>query len=84
MVRGAGFEPVDQPLALQELTKDGTQQSTHDKPEEILCSRVVEAWAFLPVELQRSIVTIVEQHVQLSLGRPAGPGEPSTREQRKE
>jgi hypothetical protein len=41
---------------------------THDAPEEVLCSRVVEAWAFLTVELQRYIVTIVEQYVQISLG----------------
>ncbi len=71
MVRDTGFEPVAHPLALQELTKDGTQHGTHDTPEEVLCSRVVEAWAFLPIELQRSIVNIVELHVQLSLGRPA-------------
>jgi hypothetical protein len=71
MVRGTGFEPATPPSINQSVSKDGTQHSTHDTPEEILCSRVVEAWAFLPIELQRSIVTIAEQHVQLSLGRPA-------------
>lgn len=49
-----------------EHPKDGTEDTPN---EEILCSSIVEAWAFLPVELQRSIVTIVEQHLQLSLGR---------------
>ncbi len=78
-VRGTGFEPVARPLVDQEVTKDGTQDSTH---EEILCSRVMEVWAFLPVELQRSIVSIVEQYVQLSLGRPVRPKlNTTTREQ---
>ena len=79
MVRGTGFEPASAPSVGQELTKDGTQNSTHDTLEEILCSRVVQAWAFIPVDLQRSIATIVEQYVQLSLGRPAGPGKSQPR-----
>jgi len=79
MVRGTGFEPVTPPLVNQELTKDGTQNSTHVAAYASLAS-IVEAWAFLPIELQRSIVSIVEQYIQLSLGRPAAPGEPSTRE----
>jgi len=77
MVRGTGFEPVSAPPVDQELTKDGTHHSTH---AEILCSRVVKVWAFLSPELQQSIASIVEQYVQLSLGRPAGPGDQSTRE----
>jgi hypothetical protein len=64
-----GFEPASALPVNQGLTKDGTANSTHDTPEEVLCSRVVEAWTFLPVELQRSIASIVEQYVQLSLGR---------------
>jgi hypothetical protein len=79
MVRGTGFEPVTAPLVVEALTKDGTQNNTHVAACHSL-ARVVEAWAFLPIELQRSIVTIVEQYIQLSLGRPAAPGEPSTRE----
>jgi len=69
-VRDTGFEPVADPLVVQELTKDGTQNSTHVAAYQSL-ARIVEAWAFLPIELQHAIVTIVEQHVQLSLGRPA-------------
>jgi hypothetical protein len=79
MVRGTGFEPVTAPSVDQALTKDGTHNSTHVAAYHSL-ARIVEAWPFLPVELQRSIVIIVEEYVQLSLERPTGPGEPSTRE----
>jgi hypothetical protein len=78
LVRGTGFEPVRAPSLDQAVTKDGTQHSTHAAAYQSL-ARIVEAWAFLPVELQRSISIIVEQHVTLSLGRPAGPGEPQKR-----